>query len=230
MDLYRAISEMEQVVAIAQTSNTLLPALVSADAVFASTTVVFLTERLDHFGILTSAVHQQWALKYGSSMKNDARYIPSRCFETFPQPVPGEYEPIISIAAAARNLTEYRSAHMISENLGLTRLYGRINDSNDNRSETLRLRDLHQELDHAVLDSYGWLDVELGHGHWGTSQGTRFTICPSARDEILDRLLELNHQRYAQDNAGGMHAANPKKSANRGRTKKADNNQQGTLL
>jgi hypothetical protein len=33
----------------------------------------------------------------------------------------------------------------------------------------------------------------------------RFTVSPDARQEILDRLLELNHQRYVEEVAQGLH-------------------------
>src|SRR3712207_8080751 len=41
-------------------------------------------------------------------------------------------------------------------------------------------------------------DVDLDHGFYDTRQGVRYTIGPAARQEILDRLLELNHERYAR--------------------------------
>ncbi len=58
-------------------------------------------------------------------------------------------------------------------------------------------------LDHAVRDAYGWTDLELNHHHWTTPQGMRFTVGPEAKDELLDRLLELNHERYAGRGGGG---------------------------
>ena len=33
----------------------------------------------------------------------------------------------------------------------------------------------------------------------------RFTISEAARREVLGRLLELNHQRYAEEVAAGLH-------------------------
>lgn len=45
----------------------------------------------------------------------------------------------------------------------------------------------------------------LDHGFHATKQGTRYTISETARREVLDRLLELNHQRYAEEVADGLH-------------------------
>ena len=36
-------------------------------------------------------------------------------------------------------------------------------------------------------------------------QGIRFTISETARREVLDRLLKLNHQRYAEEVTQGLH-------------------------
>ena len=80
-----------------------------------------------------------------------------------------------------------------------------------------RLRELHVELDYAVRDAYGWTDLQLDHHHWETPQGMRFTVSPAAKDELLDRLLELNHQRYAEEVAAGLHDKKGSKSVKRGK-------------
>ena len=59
------------------------------------------------------------------------------------------------------------------------------------------MRQIHTELDHAVMDAYGWGDVELDHGFHTYRQMTRWTVSPAARVEILDRLLEENLRRAA---------------------------------
>lgn len=48
-------------------------------------------------------------------------------------------------------------------------------------------------------------DLALQHDFHTTKQGLRFTISDTARREILDRLLALNHSRYAQEVAAGLH-------------------------
>jgi len=58
---------------------------------------------------------------------------------------------------------------------------------------------------HAVAAAYGWADLELGHGFHETKQGLRYIIAEAARREVLDRLLRLNHERYAEKVAAGMH-------------------------
>ena len=59
-------------------------------------------------------------------------------------------------------------------------------------------------LDTAVRDAYGWSDLDLGHSvaeveTLPESERTRYTISPSARKELLWKLLALNHQCYATE-------------------------------
>ena len=56
-------------------------------------------------------------------------------------------------------------------------------------------------MDQAVAAAYGWQDIDLGHGFHETKQGIRYTISEAARREVLDRLLALNHQRHAEEEA-----------------------------
>jgi hypothetical protein len=85
-------------------------------------------------------------------------------------------------------------------------------DAFQNRGEQsadiARLRALHEEMDQAVAAAYGWSDLDLGHGFHANKQGERFTISEPARRTVLDRLLALNHQRYAEEVAAGLHQKN----------------------
>jgi hypothetical protein len=89
---------------------------------------------------------------------------------------------------------------MLRRDLGLTKLYNLINDpdiSDASDPDVARMRQIHVEVDHAVMAAYGWEDVRLDHGFHTYRQMTRWTVSPSARVEILDRLLEENHRRAA---------------------------------
>src|ERR1041384_2385085 len=58
--------------------------------------------------------------------------------------------------------------------------------------------------------------LDLGHGFHQTKQGERYTLSEPARRTVLDRLLALNHQRYAEEVKAGLHE---KKKAKTQRTK-----------
>ena len=126
-------------------------------------------------------------------MRNDARYTPSDVFMTFPRPEPTE-----RLAEVGRTLDTERREIMLRRDLGLTKLYNLVNDpdvANAADADVARMREIHTELDHAVMDAYGWGDVELDHGFHTYRQMTRWTVSPTARVEILDRLLEENLRR-----------------------------------
>jgi len=95
--------------------------------------------------------------------------------------------------------------------------YNRFHDPNETADDIQKLRELHIEMDREVANAYGWQDLDLEHGFHKTKQGDRFTISETARREVLDRLLELNHQRYAEEVAQGLH----EKKKVKGKGKKA---------
>lgn len=101
---------------------------------------------------------------------------------------------------------------MIATNKGLTPTYNRFHDSYDYDSEIQRLRDLHAEMDRAVLRAYGWDDLaDAANPVFLTEETeTEFTyqgrlFWPSDfRDEVLARLLDLNRARFAAEANEGI--------------------------
>ena len=65
--------------------------------------------------------------------------------------------------------------------------------------EILSLREAMEELEISVLNSYGWADIKLDLGFSETTAGTRFGISDNSKDEILQRLLDLNLTRTPQN-------------------------------
>jgi hypothetical protein len=84
---------------------------------------------------------------------------------------------------------------------GLTITYNRFHSPHEVSGDISKLRELHVEMDHVLAAAYEWSDLEFGHDFHETKQGLRFTISEAARREVLDRLLALNHERYAQEQA-----------------------------
>lgn len=200
--LYRTIHSFDRVLAIALTSRTLQPVFVPTGQVFSHSTIVLAYDDDFHFGVLASGVHYRWVARYGSSMRSDTRYTASDVFETFPQP---SYCAVVESAGEA--LDEYRSSLLIKRQLGLTSVYNLVHDPGVRSDEDIiRLRRLHVELDVAMLGAFGWSDLDLGHGFYDVrGQGVRFTFSPSPADEVLERLLELNKQRFEAEVAAGLH-------------------------
>ncbi|WP_158840686.1 Eco57I restriction-modification methylase domain-containing protein [Saccharothrix deserti] len=200
-ELYKAVGELKRVLTIALVSRTGLPLWVPTGQVFSHMLGVFATDRDAHLSLLSSNLHfAWWTIKGASTMRTDARYTPSDGFETFPQP-----ELTARMDRAGEELHRFRRGVMLDRQLGLTKLYNLVHDESVNDPEVRRLREIHTEVDDATAEAYGWSDLGLGHGFHDTRQGRRFTIDPVAQVEVLDRLLELNHQRYAEEVALGPH-------------------------
>ncbi len=135
------------------------------------------------FGLLHSRLHEVWARRLGTQLReaeSGFRYTPTTTFETFPFPWPPGGEPtddprVRAIAAAAAELVAKRDAWLNPAGASdaerkqrtLTALYNA-------RPAWLDLA--HRALDAAVLAAYGW-PADLSD------------------DEILARLLALNLER-----------------------------------
>ncbi|KUI27323.1 DNA methyltransferase [Mycobacterium sp. GA-2829] len=189
--LRTAVRHLEHVLAIAQVSKTLMPVRVPTGQVFSMMLVVFATDCYGVQAVLSSGLHQAWAIKYGSAMRSDPRYTPSDVLETFPLPQNTD-----RLHAVGEVLDTRRREIMCRRKLGLTALYSLVNNPDVvNDPDVAEIRENHIEVDAAAIAAYGWDDVQLGHGFHTYRQMERFTISPSARVEILDRLLEENHRR-----------------------------------
>src|SRR5262249_10917168 len=140
--------------------------------------------------------HTDWILKYCSTLETRLRYIPTDGFETFPFP-----EDTASLKDIGERYYLHRQEIMLLRQEGLTKTYNRFHDPNERAEDIAVLRDLHAEMDRAVAKAYGWGDLDLGHSFHQTKQGTRYTISEAARQEMLGRLLALNHERYAEEEA-----------------------------
>ena len=191
--LRKAVAPLGEMLAINRHSKIVMPVRIKASYIPSEGTVVFATDSFSDQAILSSTPHQMWAMKYGSTLgTNTTRYTPSKVLETFPRPGPAD-----RLAAVGRTLDTERRAIMLSRELGLTKLYNLVNDPDYADADIDRLRQIHVELDTAVMDAYGWSDVALDHGFHSYRQMERWTVSPTARVEILDRLLEENLRRSA---------------------------------
>lgn len=201
----KAIVDLDEVLVIARVSKTVMPLRVTKGDVFDDKLVVFARSTLSFLAMLSSSLHQIWAIKYGTTMRVDPTYTPSVIFETFSRPYLTE-ESERALEAIGRTLDEERREIMLRRQLGLTALYNKVNDpalADSADPDVARLRIIHRELDEAVMAAYGWDDVPLDHGFHTYRKMTRWTISPAARVEVLDRLLALNHERAAaQDRKG----------------------------
>jgi hypothetical protein len=123
--------------------------------------------------LLSSKVHVTWATRAGGwlGVGNDPRYSKSRCFDPFPFPDPSE-----AIRATLRALGEEldatrKTVQAEHPDLTLTGLYNvlekvragtALTDAEADvkaRGRVLILKDLHDQIDRATMQAYGWDDL-----------------------------------------------------------------------
>lgn len=198
--LYPSIVGLDHVLVFAQTSKTKYPAFVRSGMVYGHKSVVISLAGIDFFALFCSHIHVVWVLMAGSSLRTDPVYTPTDCFETFPFP-----DRLRCLADIGERYYNHRQQIMQARQEGLTKTYNRFHDPDETSADIAELRALHVEMDQAVAAAYGWTDLDLGHDFHDTKQGLRYTLSEPARREVLDRLLHLNHERYAQEVAQGLH-------------------------
>jgi hypothetical protein len=147
----------------------------------------------DYFmGVLHSSIHELWARAQGTQLReveSGFRYTPTSTFDTFPFPWPPGTEPteeadprVKAIADAARSLVRLRDAWLNPPDIDPRELPRRtLTNLYNLRPEWLS--NAHRKLDEAVFAAYGW-PANL------------------SKEEILARLLALNHQRAATQPKG----------------------------
>ena len=154
--------------------------------------------------VLSSCFHVTWALTAGGRLGigNDPRYNKSKCFDPFPFPDQTEAQ-----KAHLRSLGEQLDAHRKAQQaahpkLTLTGMYNvleklRAGDRIEGKDREIYdqglvgiLRDLHDQIDTAVADAYGW-------------------PATLTDDEILHRLVDLNRERAAEEARGHIRYLRP---------------------
>ena len=135
-------------------------------------------------------------------MKADLRYTPSDVFETFPLP-----DLTAEMRTLGDRLDTYRRAVMLARQTGLTKTYNLVFDPTVHDEDIAELRRIHEAIDRATIRPTAGTtcSTSLDHGFHPAGRDLRYTIGPGAQREILDRLLELNHERYAEEVAKGLH-------------------------
>jgi hypothetical protein len=215
--LYKAIANLDRVLATTLVGKHLCFSFLPRDLVFSDRVGVIADDRASTLALLQSNIHGTWTWAQASTMRNDLCYTPTDCFETFP--FPRDYGALEDIG---QTYHQRRKEWMLREQVGLTGFYNHLHDPADKDDLVQSVRDLTVELDQKVLDLYGWSDLDLQHDFHETRLGTRFEPSESAKAELNNRLLQLNHDRYAeeQEAAGGPKKAGKRKKTSSPRKKK----------
>jgi len=238
--LYSTISSFERVLVVAQVAKYPAFFFVPANAVFSMMTIVFGIDTWWEYCCMESAFHSEWIRRYSASLESRQRYTPTDCFDTYPFPNTHSGDTECRLVKAGETYHKSRQCLMQDMQLGLTKTYNLFHsrdlipeqiakvsknpdlDTNSAYTAILALRQNHVEMDNTVLAAYAWDNIDLAHDFYEVdylpeNDNIRYTISPDARREILERLLKLNHERYAEEVAAGLH---DKKKTKKSTTKK----------
>jgi hypothetical protein len=211
--------------AIARVTKHLCVSRVTTHAVYNDEVKVLFFDGYRELAVLQSTIHDLWARwRAGTLGAATLRYSTSATLETWPMPpMTDDLEQIGNRYSVLRD--EIRR----EESVGLTDLYNRFHDPTITSTRTDVLRELHCEMDRAVLRAYGWADIDLGLdfrevGYLPANDRVRLTVSEPARTELLKRLTDLNLERSAQEAASGA-----KLSSSNGRAKRTVPASQGVL-
>jgi hypothetical protein len=206
------VSLLERVIVSGRVSNQHAFAFMETTWLPFDGVVVFLWDDFGHFALLQSTIHEVWVRRHMTTLRKDPRYSVSDCFLTFPL---ASATALRDCCSFAETYIEVRSRIQNDRSLGLTDVYHLLSSRDESSAAFKQLRDLLVNLDRSVLSAYCWSDIKLEHDFHLTKHGTRFTISEVARREVLQRLLKLNHQRYAEEVMQGLHGSGGARCANR---------------
>jgi hypothetical protein len=205
VDLFDSLRDSDRVLVAPRVAKWWAVSWVPASIIFTDKVIVFPKANEFVAAALTSTFHELWARRWSSTLETRLNYAPTDCFQTFPFPPESE-----EVVDAGRAFIEARHRLMVDSWASLTTVYNRLHEQPGDLSlELATLRRCLRELDVRVAAAYGWPDLELDHEFRETPLGVRYTLSEPIKTEALDRLLELNHSRYAEEAALGLHGKKP---------------------
>ncbi len=183
-------------------------------------------------GLVSAHLHEVWALAAGGTLEDRPRYQNGPCFDNFPFPVatPDQQSRI-------RDIAEQIDAHRKNQQaqyaeLTLTGMYNVLEKLKSGAALTAKekiiheqglvavLKTLHDELDLAVLDAYGWSDLAplqaVVNGNAAPASvnlATREDAQRALSDALLERLVALNAERAAEEAKGTIRWLRPEYQA-----------------
>lgn len=203
-ELRPALAHLQRYIATVETAKHRVFQFLGADILPDNMLVAVALSDAFHLGVLSSRIHQAWALRAGGwlGIGNDPRYSKSRCFDPFPFPDADEAQKE-AIRASAEALNALRKQVLDARpELTLTMLYNvreaiRAGRALTAQEETIRDRGLvlimnehHDAIDRAVAAAYGW-PADLPD------------------EAVLERLVALNAARAREEAAGRVRWLRP---------------------
>lgn len=157
-------------------------------------------------GVLSSSTHVTWTLAAGGTLEDRPVYVKTTCFDPFPFPACTDDQKETIRDIAERLDVHRKRQQQLHSWLTLTEMYNVLEKVRGGGELSEReheiydagligvLRELHDELDGAVFDAYGW-PRDL------------------ATEQILERVVALNAERRAEEASGVIRWLRPEYQA-----------------
>jgi hypothetical protein len=178
-------------------------------------------------GILSSRVHVTWALAAGGRLEDRPRYNNSRCFDPFPFPDPTSDRKQKIRELGERLDTHRKRVQSQHPDVTITAMYNLLEKIRagveltekdrefNNKALVSTLKQIHDELDVAVFEAYGWSDlldppqppflrgenVDVSASRLA-QEGTEGGAMQNLDEIILERLVALNAERAEEERNG----------------------------
>lgn len=203
-DLRPALADLSRSVGIVETSTHRIFQFLDPSILADNKIIVIADDDPNTFGVLQSRLHTDWAIEAGGwlGFGNDPVYVKGKVFDPFPFPDRSE-----AVAAIAERLDATRRVALDdSPSLTMTGLYNFVAAIRDGtlpteqeaaavRARAFIVAKLHDDLDLAVADAYGW--------------GDEWRRAPLPPAEIVRRLVALNAARVAEEANGHVRWLRP---------------------
>ncbi|WP_019558002.1 DNA methyltransferase [Thioalkalivibrio sp. ALE12] len=223
-NLRETLNGLSRYIATVQTTKHRVFQFISADILPDDGLINIAIECPSSMGVLSSRIHVIWALATGGTLEDRPRYNKTRCFETFPFPELDD-EQAATIGDLAERIDAHRNARQAEHpDLTLTGMYNvleklRAEEPLTAKERTIHeqglvslLRELHDDLDRAVFDAYGWNDLAdrlVGRPGATTPLPDKPADQAEAEEELLSRLVALNAERAAEEAQGHIRWLRP---------------------
>lgn len=215
MSFRRRAKDLARILVVVQTSKYVTASFQPNDRVFSQSLVMIASDDYGLFASINSSIHSAWISSTCSNMGATQRYIVSDGFNTYPFPI---YSDELIRLGEAFDIA--RRSALSKYSIGLTDIYNELHNPSCNLNLIVRLRELQVKIDTALMKSYDWSDIDLGHDfhelpNLSENDRIRFTISEPTRIEVLRRLSELNRKRYEEEIIKGLHGGTTTRASNR---------------
>lgn len=194
-EFFEHVDKLKCLFARSRVSNLHIVAAVDPSVLISDAVVIYRTDSLGHFAVLQSVLHEHWAERFSTTMKNDVRYSISDAFENFPFPSKSSSR---ALDAVGEHYLGERSRLAERYELTLRKLYNKLHDPDVADDEIDGFRELQVVLAQEVANAYG-LEVDFDFDHrvaaWLPGSPVRYAPSPTIRSAYLTQLLELNRAR-----------------------------------